>query len=100
MNEQIKKLRERTLNTHPSLSLERARLITDFYLSGKVEKVSVPVSRALCFKYILENKELCINDGELIVGERGPAPKATPTYPEICIHSENDLDILHSREKV
>jgi len=36
----------------------------------------------------------------LIVGERGPAPKATPTYPEICIHSLKDLDILNSREKV
>jgi trans-4-hydroxy-L-proline dehydratase len=24
---------------------------------------------------------------ELIVGERGPAPKATPTYPEVSLHS-------------
>jgi len=34
------------------------------------------------------------------VGERGPAPKATPTYPEISLHSLQDLNILDSREKV
>jgi formate C-acetyltransferase len=100
MNERIKKLREQSLNTVTTLSHERAMLVTEFYKTGEAEKVSIPVSRALCFKYILENKALCINEGELIVGERGPAPKATPTYPEICIHSGNDLDILHNREKV
>jgi len=100
MNERIKKLREQSLNTATTLSYERAMLVTEFYKNGEAEKASVPVSRALCFKYILENKELCINEGELIVGERGPAAKATPTYPEICIHSENDLDILHNRDKV
>ncbi|MGA7839054.1 MAG: trans-4-hydroxy-L-proline dehydratase, partial [Ignavibacteriaceae bacterium] len=100
MNDRIKKLREQSLNTATTLSYERAMLVTEFYKNGEAEKASVPVSRALCFKYILENKELCINEGELIVGERGPAAKATPTYPEICIHSENDLDILHNRDKV
>ena len=60
----------------------------------------VPVQRALAFKYILEHKYICVNEGELIVGERGPAPKATPTYPEICIHSLQDLEILNDRPKV
>jgi pyruvate formate-lyase/glycerol dehydratase family glycyl radical enzyme len=48
---------------------------------------------------MLENKAICINEGELIVGERGPAPKATPTYPEITAHSLEDFDILDTREK-
>ena len=87
MNERIKKLREQTLSIHPSISLERAKLVTEFYKSGKAEKVSIPVARAMAFKYILEHKELCVNDGELIVGERGSAPHATPTYPEICTHT-------------
>ncbi len=39
-------------------------------------------------------------DGELIVGEKGPFPKATPTYPELCCHSLSDLEILDSREKI
>jgi formate C-acetyltransferase len=48
----------------------------------------------------MEHKTICINDGELIVGEKGPAPKATPTYPELCCHSLQDLDILNSRPKI
>jgi pyruvate formate-lyase/glycerol dehydratase family glycyl radical enzyme len=57
------------------------------------------MQHALAFKRILENKIICINDGELIVGERGPAPKATPTYPEITCHSLRDLEILDTRPK-
>ena len=83
-----------------SISHERSILLTNFYKSGAADRVSVPVARALGFKYILENKTICINDGELIVGVRGPAPKATPTYPEICTHTISDLNILNSREKV
>jgi formate C-acetyltransferase len=60
----------------------------------------VPVKRALAFKYLLENKELCINDGELIVGEKGREPKATPTYPELCTHSLKDLETLNSRKRI
>ena len=100
MNDRIHKLREQSLNAIPVISLERASLLTEFYKSGIAERVSVPVARALAFKHILQNKELCINDGELIIGERGPAPNAAPTYPEICTHSLEDLDILDSREKV
>ncbi len=100
MNDRIKKLREQSLEARPIISLERAQLLTEFYESGKGERVSVPVARALAFKYILENKHICINDGELIVGERGPAPKATPTYPDICTHTLEDFEILHTREKV
>ncbi len=100
MSERIKKLRDYSINTKPSLSLERAGLLTEFYSSGKADKVSVPQARALAFKYILSNKEIPVNDGELIVGERGPAPLSTPTYPEICTHTEADFDILNSREKI
>lgn len=100
MTERIKKLREQSLNAIPSISHERALLLTKFYKSHEAQKYSVPVTRALAFKYILENKELCVNDGELIVGEKGPEPKATPTYPELCVHSSEDLEILHNREKV
>lgn len=100
MTDRIIKLRENSLNAINRLSAERALLITEFYKSDKVYKVSVPVQRALSLEYILENKFICINDMELIVGERGPAPKATPTYPEISLHSVQDLEILDSREKV
>jgi len=99
MNERIKKLRKQSLSSKPSISPERARLITEFYKSDTANRVSAPAQRALAFKHILENKAICINPGELIVGERGPAPKATPTYPEITAHSLQDLNILDTRKK-
>jgi len=100
MNTRIKKLREQSLNAINRISHERALLITEFYESDIARQVSVPMQRALAFEYILEHKHICINDGELIVGERGEAPKATPTYPEICLHSLEDLETLDSRPKV
>jgi formate C-acetyltransferase len=102
MNERIKRLRQQSLNGKNRISSERARLITQFYQSSKAQEVSLSaaVQRAMAFKYLLENKKIYINADELIVGERGPAPKAAPTYPEICIHSLKDLDIINSREKV
>ncbi len=100
MNERIRSLRQQSLEARPSISIERALLLTEFYKEQQDENFSIPVQRALAFKYILEHKEICINPGELIVGERGPRPKATSTYPEICTHTLKDLDILNSREKI
>jgi len=100
MNQRIKKLREESQNAIPRISAERALLITDFYKSDLAQQVSIPVKRAVAFNHILEHKKICINDGELIVGERGTAPKAVPTYPEITLHSIEDLETLDSRPKV
>ena len=100
MNERIRRLRQQSLDARPVLSPERALLITEFYRSGQAEQVSVPVARARAFQYLLEHKTIYIGEGELIVGERGPVPKATPSYPEICVHSLQDLEILNTREKI
>lgn len=100
MNERIQRLRVQSLEAIPYLSLERALLLTEFYQTGVAHKYSPPITRAKAFKYLMENKKICINKGEFIVGERGPEPKATPTYPEVCCHSLNDLDILDSRDKI
>jgi len=58
------------------------------------------VKRARAFEYLMEHKTICINPGELIVGEKGPRPQAAPTYPELCCHSLSDLEILDSRPKI
>ncbi|MBY8980276.1 MAG: glycyl radical protein [Candidatus Lokiarchaeota archaeon] len=100
MNERIKKLRKQSRSAVPYLSLERALLVTEFYKKGASQLYTAPVARAKAFEHILKNKEICFNDGELIVGERGQEPKATPSYPEVCCHSLTDLEILDSREKI
>jgi pyruvate formate-lyase/glycerol dehydratase family glycyl radical enzyme len=99
MNERVARLRQQSVEARPSISVERAELMTAFYQSDVPLRESVPVCRALAFQHLMENKTICINDGELIVGERGTAPKATPTYPELCCHSLQDLQILNDREK-
>jgi formate C-acetyltransferase len=96
----VKKLRDQSLNAVEKLSAERALLITQFYKSDEARELSPVIKRARAFEYLLRNKKICINEGELIVGERGPAPKETPTYPEISLHTMEDLEILNSREKV
>ena len=100
INSRINKLREQSLNAVNRISAERALLVTEFYQNGTDKDVSIPVMRALTLEHILKNKSICINEGELIVGERGPAPKACPTYPEITLHSLQDLEVLSSRKKV
>ena len=100
MTQRVQKLRQQSLNAINTLSHERAVLVTRFYQEPKNQTLSAPEKRAACFAYIMKNKSICINDMELIVGERGPTPKACPSYPEVCVHSVEDLDILHNREKV
>ncbi len=100
INSRIHKQREMSLKAINRISAERAKLITEFYSQPATALLSVPMQRAGSLMHILANKAICINPYELIVGERGPAPKATPTYPEVCLHSLDDLEILNTRPKV
>ena len=100
LSSRVKKLREQSLSAVEKLSPERALLMTQFYKSDEARGLSTPMLRARVFEFLLKNKKLFIGEGELIVGERGPAPKETSTYPEISLHSMKDLEILDTREKV
>lgn len=99
VNARVKILRQQSLDAIPTLDAERALLLTEFYTNHH-ELDSIPVVRAKAFRHILDNKKISIQEGELIVGERGPAAKATPTCPEICCHSLDDLEILSNRKKI
>lgn len=99
MNERVKKLRLQSETTTPTISIERALLVTEAYREHE-GKVSVPMLRALAFKNLMEKKTICINDGELIVGERGPLPQSAPTYPELCCHTVDDMAVINNRDKI
>ncbi len=99
MTERVARLRERSQNATPTLSTERAELLTAFHRQNQ-GPLSEPARRALAFRYLLEHKSIYIGDDELIVGEKGPVPKAAPTYPELCCHTLEDLEVLDSREKI
>lgn len=100
MNKRIQNLRKESLRAINTISPERALLITDFYQNHVRSSDPVPVQRAKAFRHIMLNKKVSIVGDELIVGERGPAPKAVSTYPEVTLHSLEDLEILDKREKV
>ena len=99
MNERIRKLRKQSLETEPHIYMERADLETDAYMLYE-GSVSVPELRALAFKHFMEHKTLCINDGELIVGEKGDGPQAAPSFPELCCHTVEDMKIMNARDLI
>ncbi|MGA2384340.1 MAG: trans-4-hydroxy-L-proline dehydratase [Gemmatimonadales bacterium] len=99
MTARVARLRQESLDARPCVSTERAELMTAFY-RDHTGPLPAPLLRARAFAHLLEHKAIRLGEGELIVGEKGPAPKATPTYPELCCHSLADLDLLNSREKI
>jgi len=98
MNHRTARLRQESLDAVPTISCERALLMTEFYREH-LGRHSAPVLRALAFRFLCERKAIHLGDDELIVGERGPRPKAVPTFPELTCHSVEDLRILDSRPK-
>ena len=98
MNERIRKLMDESFRAEPSISAERAAIVTRSYRENEGRQ-PVPVLRALAFLDLCEHQSIHIGSDELIVGERGPAPKVVPTYPELTCHSLDDLRTLDAREQ-
>ncbi len=99
MNERIQKLRKESVSIEPSIYMERADLFTDAYLKYE-GSVSIPELRGLAFKHFMENKTISINEGELIVGEKGDTPQKAPTFPELCCHTLEDMEVMNERELI
>ena len=98
MNERVRRLRDESFETHPSICIERAVLTTEFCKEND-GKMPMPVLRASNFKYLCEKKTIYIGKEELIVGERGSRPRAVSSFPELTCHSRNDLEVLNTREQ-
>ena len=99
MNERIQKLRELSVTTPVHIDLERAKIETDFYKAND-GKYSIPVMRAMVLKEYFSKKTLYLGEGELIIGEKGRDPQASPTFPELCCHSVEDMVVMSERELV
>ena len=97
MNDRIKRLRQQNFDTPTTLSIERALIETAFY-KKYYGTMPIAVLRAKNFYEICKKKTIYIGEDELIVGERGPLPKAVPTFPELTCHSVEDLHTLNERE--
>ena len=96
MNARIRRLRQQSIDTPVTLSIERALIETEFY-KNNYGTMPVAVLRASNFLELCRKKTIYIGPDELIVGERGPRPKAVPTFPELTCHSVDDLHTLDKR---
>ena len=90
LTDRIAKMRNMSRDAEVWIDPERAQIYTKYYREN-IDKDSIPVGRAKAFYAYMTQKELYLGDGEMIVGERGRAPKLIPTYPEIACHSLQDL---------
>ena len=100
----VLRLLEATRKAVVKVSVERAKLITEFYKKCEEDPdcrtKPTPVKRALASKYLMERVSLPVEEGQLIVGLRGTGIKEVPTFPEICCHTLQDLEVLNTREKM
>lgn len=79
-SERVEFLKARLRNTTPSISLDRARLVTKFYETPSVES---PVSRkAHLLEYLLKNMKIFINPQSIFVGDHGERYRSVPVFPE------------------
>jgi len=97
MNPRVQRLRKLSFEAKPTISIERALHETEFYKKNYGNH-SIPVLRAMTFYDHCEKKTLYLGENELIVGERGPRPKAIPTFPELTCHSVEDFHVLNTRD--
>ena len=68
MTARTDRLRRASLEAEPTISSERAEILTDVY-QEELGKHSVPVMRALAFEALCRRKTLYLGPDELIVGE-------------------------------
>ena len=99
MNKRIQQLRTVSMEAVPHLYLERARLETEAYKLYE-GTVSVPELRAMTLRYLMEHKTLYFGEGELIVGEKGASPQSAPTFPELCCHTLEDMQVMNDRDLI
>ena len=96
ISERIIRLSEKVRDTPVTLCLDRARLITDFYSRPSMEPFMV--RRARSFEYVLDNKQIFIDDDSVIAGHLASRFHAAPLYPDMTAWLRDDLEELDTRK--
>jgi formate C-acetyltransferase len=79
----IELLKEQIIRRNPSISAERAEIVTEYYKKSPAQ--SAIVRRARVLDEVLRRKSVYILDGELIVGNQSVRPRAAEIYPEFSV---------------
>ncbi|MBW1686453.1 MAG: formate C-acetyltransferase/glycerol dehydratase family glycyl radical enzyme [Deltaproteobacteria bacterium] len=95
--ERVRKLRQEILTTPWEACIERARCYTEEYTRSAEQPIEV--TRALAFRRTLEETQIQIYNGELLVGHRTSKRVGSPLFPEVKpAWIEAELDLFSSRE--
>jgi len=96
MNSRLENLKEEILSAEPRLCMERARIYTRVYQQN--ENLPIVRKRALAFRKTLEESNIYIMDGELIVGNTASKPKYAALFPEYAVEwIFKEIDGIDSR---
>ncbi|MBD3177857.1 MAG: hypothetical protein GF320_22000 [Armatimonadia bacterium] len=85
---------ERLFAATDSVSLERARLVTEAYAEYETEPT--PIKRALAFGHVLRHMELDLQTIPLLAGNTSPRPRAWMLLPEYGFNEDVQVGIEHS----
>lgn len=80
VTERVMRIRERYRTTIPTLSSERARLITEYYQANE-DQMGV-LKRAGVIYHIVESMTILVGDDDLIVGNQAPTFRGSNMNPE------------------
>ncbi|MHA1614319.1 MAG: glycyl radical protein [Candidatus Thorarchaeota archaeon] len=96
MTARTKRIKQRMLESEPTISSERAVLFTDYVKEHLSEPTMIRLAGA--FAHVLDNMSIRIEPEELIVGNMGPTPRSCQIFPEYSWSwIEEELDTLDKR---
>ena len=96
MTSRSKRLKQRMLDSTPTISSERAVLFTDYTREHWSEPIILRLAGA--FTHVLDNMTIRIEPEELIVGNMGPTPRSCQVFPEYSwTWIEEELDRFDKR---
>ena len=92
----IQRLRNNILHTPQEIDIERARFTTQSYQNTENEPIAL--RRAKMLKHLVENMEIKIDEGAIIVGNRSSSPRMGIIAPEGAVAWVNkELDTFPTR---
>ena len=100
MSVRTSELRDRLLDTVPSICPERARIFTEAMKES--EGQPIVLRRAEAFAQVLAQMSIYVREGELIVGNQAQKPRAAPVFPEYSVGwivKEFEGDPYHTWER-
>ena len=78
----IERLRQRFFSYRPSICIERARIVYQYYSDPKNQSLPIIRQKAGAFRAVLNRIPVSIYEDELVVGSLASRPRAYPMFPE------------------